>query len=194
MKIKSLLLIGILCGFITTATAQKYVSKSNSEVTTSWNGTTFSSNKTISENISGLSSFSFLNSIFEDSDLLTVLESQEMVTLFLPSDAAFNKMTKEDLQAFLANAPKVNETVKFLAVPGRLDLATIKNSIRVNNGTAYFTTIRRKKLGAKLVEGDVVLFDAENNIATLSATDFYHKNGLFHIIDGIISPTSSSEK
>ena len=56
---KSFLLI-VLCAVFTNATAQKYVTKSEAEVKTKWNEVTFSSNKTLTENISDLGTFSYL--------------------------------------------------------------------------------------------------------------------------------------
>jgi hypothetical protein len=40
-----------------------------------------------------------------------------------------------------------------------------------------------------MLNGQVVLFDSEKNIATITASNFYHKNGFFHIIDELVYPS-----
>lgn len=186
---KSFLLI-VLCAVFTNATAQKYVTKSEAEVKTKWNEVTFSSNKTLTENISDLGTFSYLNGIFDDENLKNQMLEQEMITVFAPIDNSFNSLSEEDRESLLADSPKMSNVIKFLVVPGRLDLASIRDAIRLNDGYAFFATLSGARLGAKLVDNEVVLFDSENNIAPLTATDFYHKNGLFHMIDGLVYPSS----
>lgn len=64
----------------------------------------------------------------------------------------------------------------------------LKGAIKKNKGIAYFATLEGQKLGLKEENGQIVLFDSENNIGVISAYDFYHENGFFHIISGIVYP------
>jgi len=183
----------VLCLVFTAVNAQKYNSKSTSEVKTVYKGVSFYSTKTISDNTKEMSEFSFLNKVLEDKKLAQSLADEEMVTVFLPTNAYFNSLEKSEREVLLANSTIMSNTIKFLSVPGRLDFASIKRAIELNNGTAYFGTLLGEKLGAKLVDGKVVLFDSKNNIATITATDFYHKNGFFHIIDGLVFPSANED-
>ena len=194
MRFKNPLFVLILCIVFTTANAQKYNAKSKTEVKTSWNGNTFSSSASFAENISKVNDFSFLNSVFKDEELKNKLAYTEMVTIFAPLDVAFTSLSQENRDALISNRSKIGETIKFLSVPGRLDFNSIKKAIEVNNGTAYFFTISGTKLGAKMVDGKVVLFDSENNTAIVTATDFYNQNGLFHMVNGLVYPFSEGEK
>ncbi|WP_121907566.1 fasciclin domain-containing protein [Ulvibacter antarcticus] len=193
MKIKELFLILLITTISGTVSAQKYASKSNSEVKTSWEGAAFSSNLTIKENIAEVPSFSILNEILNDTAITTALGNKEMVTVFLPLDEAFLKLSKKERKALLADKKTLEATMKLFAVPGRLDSHSIKKAIEKNNGLAHFSTLSGELLGAKIVKGDIVLFDSENNMATLKATDFYHKNGFFHIVDGLVYTASTSK-
>jgi uncharacterized surface protein with fasciclin (FAS1) repeats len=193
MRFKNPLFVLIFCVAFTSANAQKYSTKSKTEVKTSWNGNTFSSSNSFTENISKVNDFTFLNSVFKSEALKNKLTYIEMVTIFAPLDVAFMNLSKEKRDALIADASKMSETMKFLSVPGRLDFNSIKKAIEVNNGTAYFFTVSGTKLGARMVDGKVVLFDSENNTATVTATDFYHKNGLFHLVNGLVYPFSEGE-
>ena len=194
MRFKKPLFVLIFCVAFTSANAQKYSTKSKTEVKTTWNGNTFSSSDSFSENISKVNDFSFLNSVFKDEAIKNKLAYIEMVTIFAPLDVAFMSLSKEKRDALIADKSKMAETMKFLSVPGRLDFNSIKKAIELNNGTAYFFTVSGTKLGARMVDGKVVLFDSENNTAIVTATDFYHENGLFHMVNAMVYPFSEGKK
>lgn len=194
MQIRKLFLLMLLFGVMTSVSAQKYSNKSNSELKTDWEGSSFSSTKTLADNIAGLEVFSDLYGILKNESLKKSLSEEEMVTIFAPTNAAFTNLSEEKRKALMLDKTLQTSIIKFLAVPGRLDMASIKVAIRQGDGFAYFKTLSGEKLGAKLVDGKVVLFDSENNTAMISATDFYHKNGLFHIVDDLVYPTTNPKK
>jgi hypothetical protein len=66
-------------------------------------------------------------------------------------------------------------------------------AIEKNGGKAYFTTLSGETIGVKMLDGRVVLFDSEKNIATITASNFYHKNGFFHIINGLLYPSAEAK-
>ena len=187
MKFRNPLLVVIFCFVFTSLTAQKYQSKSDVEVNTKWNGAAFSSSKTFTENIKDIESFSFLNAILEDENLKKELLSEEMVTIFAPLDASFNSLKNNDLKELLGDKSKISNTIKFLVVPGRIDFASIKKAVS-NGKTMQMTTLSGDKLGARMKGDKVFLYDDKNNSAELIASNFYHKNGLFHIVDGLVYP------
>jgi len=190
MNIQRSFTLLFLCALFTTASAQKYTSKSEAEVKTVWNGVTFTSFKTIAENISGIENFSYLSGVLEDEGNQILFSEEEMITFFAPTNAAFDNLNKEQRESLLNSNEETNNLLKFIAVPGRLDLVSIRRAIRKNNGDVFFNTLSGEKLGAKMIDGEVFLFDSENNTAKLSASDFYHKNGLFHVVDRLVFPKS----
>ena len=178
-----------LCFIISSASAQKYTSGNTSEVKSSWDGISFSSQKTFQENIKDVPRLSYLAKIVSEEQISEALANEEMVTIFAPMDMVFTSMEEEKRDALLLNTSKVNNMIKFLSIPGRLDKKSITTAIDKNGGTAYFTTLSGETIGAKLLDGQVVLFDSEKNIATIAAVNFYHKNGFFHIISGLVYPS-----
>lgn len=194
MKFRNPLIALVFCFAFTTITAQKYVDKSSKEATSEWNGTTFSSTKTFAENIERIESFSFLKGILKDEALSKTLANEEMVTIFAPLNSSFESLKKSDRKELLADKVRVSKTIKYLVVPGRVDLNSIKKSVYRSGKTMYLNTLSDEKLGAKMVDGKIYLFDAQNNMAELTASNFYHKNGLFHIIDGLVYPDAGEKK
>ncbi|GHC62796.1 fasciclin domain-containing protein [Ulvibacter litoralis] len=188
MHLKNIVTLVLLSVVFSTATAQKYASKSDSEVTTKWNETTFSSKKTISDNIKGIPSFSILNEILKDKAITNLLASEEMVTVFLPTDEAFEALPNKHKKELLGNSKRLSKLIQFVAIPGRLDYNSLITAIEKNRGTAYFSTLAGERVGARMKDGSVILYDGERNIATVTAFDFYHKNGFFHIMNGLVFP------
>ena len=187
MKIcKNLLLIALISF---TATAQKYKNTENVTVTKNCNGIAFSSTKSFAENIAEVADFSFMKKALENESLLKVLESEEMITVFAISNKGFAKLQEKKDSIFSNSQEKVlTAIIKYHVIPGRVDSNSIKKSIKRHGGITYYTTLQKENLGIKEENGELVLVDTEGNTSVISATDFYHKNGFFHIVDGIVLP------
>lgn len=190
MKIKNILILLVLIGFCNSLSAQKYLSTANVDVTKEWKGNDFTSKKSFAENIQDAPQFTVLKKILKDDALRKSLESQEMVTIFAIADEGFLKLPKEKRDSILGNKQIVNSIVKFLAISGRMDSYTLKAAVKRHGGVAYLATLNGQKLGIKEENGQLMLVDDQNNTATITDTDFYHKNGFFHIIDGLVFPSS----
>jgi uncharacterized surface protein with fasciclin (FAS1) repeats len=187
MKLKTILFAVCVVVISSTLQAQKYLNTDDVIVTRDYMGVAVSSEKTLVENLEAIPSYSTSAQIFGKFENL--LEEHEMVTVFAPLNDAFNSMSEEDLEAFMADTSRLKTVMSYSVVPGRLDLHAIKKAIGQGGGTAYFATLSGEKLGAKLVGEKVVLFDSENNTATLMASDFYHKDGFLHMVNGLLLPS-----
>ena len=171
-------------------TAQKYSDSNQTEKTTEWNGHAISSSKTFFENIEGINEFSILSKSFRNETINDKLNGEEMITIFAPMDRSFLDLPEKTRDSIInfSNGAFLNSIIKFTTVPGRIDLHSLKKAIEVNKGIAYFSTLDGEKLGVKEVNGGLVIFDSMNNTAKIIASDFYHKNGFFHMIEGIVFP------
>ena len=190
MQLKNTFLIILLICFGTTVSAQKYISTKNAEVSKVLGESNFTSSKTFYENIEEAPDFTILAKVLKSDPLRKKLEGQEMVTIFALADEAFLNLSKKTRDSILGNTKLVGSIIKYLAVPGRLDSNSLKNAVEKNGGTAYLTTVEGQRLGIKQEAGQLILFDNHNNIARIIAPDFYHKNGFFHIVNGMIYPPS----
>jgi len=189
MKAKNIkiLILVILVG--TTSIAQKYTNKENVNIVKEWNGTSFSSTKTISENIENSADFSMLKKALKSQEILDALASEEMITVFAITNKGFEKYKeKQDSIFSSSNAENLKAVIKYHIIPGRVDSHSIKKSIERKGGTIYYATLQGEKLGIKEENGQLLLVDSKGNTSLISTTDFYHKNGFFHIVDGIVYP------
>ena len=190
MRFKNTFLLLFIICFGATVSAQKYKSKSTAEVSKTLGESKFTSNKTFFENIEEAPDFTILAKILSTSNFQQTLKNEEMVTFFAVADEAFLKLPKKTRDSILGNTRIMNSMLKFLAVPGRIDSNSLKVAVEKNSGKAYMRTLQGENLGIKQENGQLVLFDENNKTATIIASDFYHKNGFFHIIDGLVFPSS----
>ncbi|MCZ4320129.1 fasciclin domain-containing protein [Aequorivita viscosa] len=192
MKLKPIFFLLFIFCFGTTVSAQKYLSTNNKEVSKVLGESNFTSKKTFYENLEEAPDFTILAKILRDDPLRKTLEKQEMVTIFAIADEAFTDLPEKTRDSILDNSRLVNAIVKYLAVPGRLDKNGLENAVKENGGQAYLTTVEGQRLGIKEEDGVLMLFDEDNNTATIIASDFYHKNGFFHIVNGLVFPPSGN--
>lgn len=188
LKNISLLLFLALCPVI--GSAQKYLSKKSPEITKEWNDHSFTSTKTFVENIAEAPEFSTLSKILKEKSLLESLDKPEMVTIFAFTDQAFSKMNKKQRDSVLGNKRLMSSIVKFMTIPGRIDKNVLQIAVKKHDGRAYLATINGESLGVTQKDGQLYLIDAEGRLAAITATNFYHKKGLFHIVDGFVFPVS----
>lgn len=192
MQLKNTFLLLLIVCFATTVSAQKYISTNNDEVSKVLGESTFTSSKTFYENLEEAPDFTIMAKLLKNDPLRKTLEAQEMVTIFAIADEAFTNLSKKSRDSVLGNTRLINSVVKYLAVPGRLDSNSLRMAVEKNGGIAYLTTVEGQKLGIKEEAGQLMLFDEDNNTATLIASDFYHKNGFFHIVNGLVFPPAAN--
>mgnify|MGYP000710380738 FL=1 len=171
--------------------AQKYTKTDTSELSKNWNKTTFYASKSFTENITEIPSFSILKKNLELGASTKEIEDQEMVTIFAMTNNAYEKL-KGVNDSIFDIVPITNRIaiIKYHVIPGRVDKRSIKKAIQYKGGIAYFMTLQGVKLGIKEENSQLFLVDSFGNTSVISATDFYHKNGFFHIVEGYVLPTS----
>ena len=169
--------------------AQKYTKTDTSELSKKWNETTFYASKSFAENITEVPSFSILKKNLELGSSTKEIEDQEMVTIFAMTNNAYEKLLGVKDSIFDI-APVANRIaiIKYHVIPGRVDEHSIKRAIQHKEGIAYFATLQGVKLGIKEENSQLFLVDSFGNTSVISATDFYHKNGFFHIVEGFTLP------
>lgn len=190
MNLKNISTLLIIMVFPTLVSAQKYLSTEMPEITTTWKGETFTSTKSFVDNIKEAPQFTVLSKILEDKSLVQDFNDQEMITVFAITDDAFSKLDKKQRDSILGDKPLISSMVRYLVVPGRIDKHGMEKESKNHNGTAYLKTLNGQDLGVTSVDGHLYVVDPEGRKAAIVASDFYHKNGFFHIIDGLVFPSS----
>lgn len=189
MNFKNKFLFIIIAFIGIEASAQKYLSVDNSEISKEWKGSNFTSTKTFADNINEAPQFTILKAILKSDALRQALAKEEMVTIFAITDTAFLELPEKSRDSILGNTKLTNSMVKYVSVPGRVDSYSLKAAIKKNNGQIFLATLNGQEIGVREVDGQLQLIDSEKRTARIIASDFNHKNGFFHIVEGLVFPS-----
>jgi uncharacterized surface protein with fasciclin (FAS1) repeats len=106
--------------------------------------------------------------------LVDSLKGKGPFTVFAPTDAAFAKIAKADLDALLKDKAKLTAVLTYYVVAGKVMAADLKA------GTVK--TVQGSELTVSTMGGVMV------DKAKVTATDKVADNGVIHVIDSVIMP------
>ena len=93
------------------------------------------------------------------------------------------------LSKILKDKALMSSVVKFLTIPGRIDKNGLQVAVKKHDGKASLATLNGEYLDITQKDDQLFLVDSQGKMAAITATNFYHKNGLFHIVDRLVFPT-----
>jgi uncharacterized surface protein with fasciclin (FAS1) repeats len=120
-------------------------------------------------------SFNTLVAALKQADLVATLSGNGPFTVFAPSDAAFAKIPKADLDALLADKAQLTKVLTYHVVAGKVMAADVK--------AGMVPTIEGSSL--TVTTGNGVMVDN----AKVTMTDVVGSNGVIHVIDTVLIPT-----
>jgi uncharacterized surface protein with fasciclin (FAS1) repeats len=106
--------------------------------------------------------------------LVDTLKGKGPFTVFAPTDAAFAKIPKADLDALLADKAKLTAVLTYHVVPGKVMAKDVK--------AGNVKTVQGADLTVATMGGVMV------NNAKVTATDIVADNGVIHVIDTVVIP------
>ncbi|WP_211234101.1 fasciclin domain-containing protein [Chitinilyticum litopenaei] len=123
----------------------------------------------------GAGQFTTLVTAVKAAGLVDTLKGPGPFTVFAPTDAAFAKVPKADLDALLKDKAKLTKVLTYHVVPAKVLAKDVKAG------------------PVKMVSGDTATIAVANgkvmiDNATVTATDVKASNGVIHVIDTVIIP------
>ena len=106
--------------------------------------------------------------------LVDTLKGKGPFTVFAPTDAAFAKIPKADLDALLKDKAKLTAVLTYHVVAGKVMAADVK--------AGKVKTVQGSELTVSTTGGVMV------DKAKVTATDIVADNGVIHVIDSVIIP------
>lgn len=123
--------------------------------------------------------------------LVETLKSDGPFTVFAPVNDAFENLPEGTVPTLLKaeNKDKLTSVLTYHVVAGKLDAKAIMKAIKKGNGTATLTTVNGGTLTA-MMNGpmNVVVKDANGNVANISTYDVTQANGVIHVVDAVLLP------
>ena len=133
--------------------------------------------KDIVDTAIGAGQFETLVTAVKEAGLVDVLKGEGPFTVFAPTDEAFAKIPAEQLTALLADPEALAKVLTYHVVPGKVMASDV---VELDS--------------AKTVEGSMVEISTDDGVtvdgASVVQTDIEASNGVIHVIDTVIMPTS----
>lgn len=146
-------------------------------------------------NLGRAKDFTILLSAINQANLTDTFKGSEPITLFAPTDQAFEKFPKDRLDTLLKpnHAADLAYLLSSHVIAGRITVKDIAEKIRQNNGQAIFTTLAGSKLVAR-IDGNrnIVLTDENGGESVISQFDIAQGNGLIHVVNAVLMPKLKS--
>jgi len=130
--------------------------------------------KDIVETAVAAGSFKTLVTAVQAAGLVDTLKGPGPFTVFAPTDAAFAKIPKAQLDALLADKAKLTAVLTYHVVPGKVMAKDVK--------AGKVKTVQGSELTISTMGG--VKVDAANVVTT----DVAASNGVIHVIDTVVLP------
>ena len=119
-------------------------------------------------------SFNTLAAALQAADLVDTLKGSGPFTVFAPTDEAFAKIPKQDLDALLADKAKLSAVLTYHVVPGKVMSKDVKAG------------------KVKTVEGSSLTVNTMGGVkvdnANVTAVDIVADNGVIHVINTVVMP------
>ena len=118
--------------------------------------------------------FNTLAAALQAADLVDTLKGKGPFTVFAPTDAAFAKIPKQDLDALLADKAKLSAVLTYHVVSGTVMSKDVKAGMVKTVGGSSLTV---STMGGVKVDN-----------ANVIAVDIVADNGVIHVIDTVVLP------
>lgn len=130
--------------------------------------------KDIVDTAIGAGSFKTLVTAVQAAGLVDTLKGKGPFTVFAPTDEAFAKIPKAQLDALLKDKAKLTAVLTYHVVPGKVMAKDVKAG------------------EVKSVQGDTIKISTDGGVkvdaANVVKTDVAASNGVIHVIDSVIMP------
>ena len=130
--------------------------------------------KDIVDTAVGAGNFKTLAAALTAAGLIDTLKGKGPFTVFAPTDEAFAKIPKAQLDALLADKAKLTAVLTYHVVPGAVMAKDVKaGKVKTVQGSE----LTLSTTGGVMVDG-----------AKVTATDIVADNGVIHVIDSVVLP------
>jgi len=146
--------------------------------------TTPTTKQTIVQVASSNPDFSTLVTAVKKAGLVKALSGKGPYTVFAPTNEAFAKVPSATLDALLADKKALADVLTYHVVKGKIPASKLQP-------TQTVTTLEGKDITIDVADGKATITDGQGNTVNITTTDIKTKNGIIHVIDGVLLPPSA---
>ena len=149
--------------------------------------------KTIVANAVNSADHTTLVAALKAAGLVDTLSGAGPFTVFAPTNEAFAALPAGTVDNLLKpeNKAMLTKILTYHVVAGNMDSMKLRAAIRAGHGTATLHTVSGGTLTAMMNgPNNIALKDEKGNVANISISDVRQSNGVIHVIDHVLLPSS----
>lgn len=145
--------------------------------------------KNIIENAVNSKAHTTLVAAVKAAGLVETLSGPGPFTVFAPTNDAFENLPEGTVETLLKeeNKDQLTGVLTYHVIPSRVDSTTLKNAM-AKRGSVRYKTVNGGLLTFKPNGNNVIVEDANGNVANISIVDVFQSNGVIHVIDTVLLP------
>ncbi|MGH8050173.1 MAG: fasciclin domain-containing protein [Arenimonas sp.] len=122
--------------------------------------------------------------------LVDTLKSAGPFTVFAPTNAAFAALPAGTVNTLLKpeNKATLTAVLTYHVVSGTLDSKALNAQIKAGGGKAILKTVQGEELTVSGKGNDLKVTDAKGNVAKITISNVYQKNGVILVVDKVLLP------
>ena len=192
MKISNVLSVAVLMAAMFVGTTSFAQDKMMKEETKMVGGAAMYPSKNIVENAVNSKDHTTLVAAVKAAGLVETLASEGPFTVFAPVNAAFDKLPEGTVETLLMeeNKAKLQGVLTYHVVAGKVNASDLVKMIKKDGGKHTMKTVQGGTLTAMLDGAQVKVMDASGNAATVTIADVNQSNGVIHVIDTVLLPST----
>jgi len=146
--------------------------------------------KNIIENAVNSKDHTTLVAAVKAAGLVDALQAKGPLTVFAPTNAAFDKLPAGTVDNLVKpeNKATLTSILTYHVVAGKYDSATLKKMAKENKGMVELTTLQGEKITVMEKDGKWMVKDSKGNTAQITIADVYQSNGVINVIDTVLMP------
>jgi uncharacterized surface protein with fasciclin (FAS1) repeats len=134
--------------------------------------------------------FSVLAAAVRAAELVDTLASAGPFTVFAPSDAAFAKLPRSQIDQLFKpeNKRRLTSLMAHHILAGQLTTADLRDRVRAADGHLTLRTVDGDTIEFEDCEDRIYIVDQRGGRATLTVSDLLQSNGVIHVMDSVLAP------
>ncbi|KPM32085.1 Fasciclin-like repeat protein [Croceitalea dokdonensis DOKDO 023] len=140
--------------------------------------------------LSGRTEFDTFHKSLKSAGMATKLDSIDELTVFAPTNEAFNRITEAKLANLQtpAGTDEMKHLLNYHLIVEEYDLETLISTIRLNENILRLKTLNGGYVALTLEDGKVFINDETGFQSKLTIFDLEAKNGVVHGIESVLLP------
>lgn len=149
---------------------------------------TFNDARSVLDVLGGITSFDTFHKSLRSTDMMQLLDSLDEVTVFAPTNEAFNRITESKLAHLQTpeGAQEMKQLLQYHLVADEYDFETLESTIRLNENMLRLETLNGDYIALSIENDEIYITDELGFQSKITNRDMEAENGVVHALNAVL--------